>query len=583
MINRSILFALSVLLSLQSIAQQRRQTTADDNQDERRIYERVPAYQRLTDTYAGLAAKSPKIQLDILGPTDTQYPLPVIYCSNNKNQQIKNWQQNSQIRILINNGIHPGEYDGIEASLNLVEEIASGKITLPDNVVLAIIPSFNIYGTVNLRQHSRANQNGPFVTGFRGNAQNLDLNRDFIKMDALETQTLARFIVEFDPDVLIDNHVSNGADYQHVMTLLSTQHNKLGGAMGNYLNKVFEPKVFADMKSRGYDLVPYVNVWGTTPDKGWNAYLETPRYLSGFAAMFNVYAFVAETHMLKPYKDRVASTYALMRSIIDLSSKNAVDIKATRNAQKEAIVNAVYLPIEWAIDTTAHTKINFKGYEGGYKASEISGTERLYYDRDKPYEKKVTYYNTYKPSQIVAIPYRYVVLQGWHKVIEKLKNNGVKVHKLEKDSTAEVTISYITSYETVDKPYEGHYLHSNIKVEKVQKFHMLRKGDYIIDPEQLAKRYIVETLEPTAPDGFFAWGFFDAILQQKEWYSSYVFEDLAVKILNEDPELKEKFEARKRSDADFAKDGKAQLYFIYINSDYHEPEHMRYPVFRLDK
>lgn len=582
MINKVLLFTVCVGLSLCSVAQQKPSSTTKPKGADARWFVRVPPYQMLIDSYTDIVASSPRVKMEMLGPTDTQYPLPVIYCSNSKDQPTNNWAGNKQVRILINNGIHPGEYDGIEASLNLVKEISSGKTKLPDNVVLAIIPSLNIYGTVNLRKYSRANQNGPLVTGFRGNAQNLDLNRDFIKMDAKETQTLAKFMVRFDPDILIDNHVSNGADYQHIMTLLSTQHNKLGGAMGKYLNEVFEPKVYAEMKQRKFDLVPYVNVWGKTPDNGWQAYLETARYLSGFAAMFHSYAFVAETHMLKPYKDRVAATDALMRSIIDIASENAVDIKATRSAQKDGLANATKLPIAWQIDTTQHRTITFKGYEAGYKPSEISGEQRLYYDRNKPYEKQVPHYNTYKPSQTVDVPKAYLVLQGWHKVIEKLENNGVKVTRINRDSVAEVAVSYITDYETVDKPYEGHYLHSDIKVDKVTKFLMLRKGDYLVQVEQPAKRYIVETLEATSPDGFFAWGFFDGILQQKEWYSPYVFEDLAVKLLEEDPKLKEKFEARKKTDAEFAKDGKAQLYFIYRNSEYHEPEHMRYPVYRLE-
>jgi hypothetical protein len=107
------------------------------------------------------------------------------------------------------------------------------------------------------------------------------------------------------------------------------------------------------------------------------------------------------------------------------------------------------------------------------------------------------------------------------------------------------------------------------------------KGDFLILTDQVANRYLVETLEPEAPDSFFNWIFFDTILQQKEGYSAYVFEDLAWEILQNDQGLYEKFKKKKASDPEFAKDGPAQLDFIYRHSPYYEPAYLRYPVYRL--
>lgn len=542
---------------------------------------RVAQYSLLLDTYVGLAASSNKLKLESVGPTDSDYPLSVMYYSGDGNFNTEVWKNTGKIRILINNGIHPGEYDGIDASMLLLKDIVNGKVKVPENVVLAIIPSFNIYGTINLRKHSRANQNGPLVTGFRGNGQNLDLNRDFIKMDAYNTQTMVKLFHDLDPDILLDNHVSNGADYQHIMTLLSTQHSKLGGPMGKYLKQKFEPKVYASMKKEGYDLVPYVNVWGTTPDNGWQAFSETPRFFSGYAALFNTYAFVAETHMLKPYVDRVDATYELMVSMINIASEISNDIRATRKQQRDWIAGTTSLAIDWEVDSTQNIMIDFKGYESGTKLSQVSGKPRLYYDRDKPYTKQVPFYDYYKPSQTADVPKAYVVLHGWHNVIDRLKMNGVQVRKLQRDSLIDADVTYIEDYQTVKSPYEGHYLHSNVRTRVESQKIFLRKGDYIISTDQPAKRYIVETLEPTAPDAFFAWGFFDAVLQKKEHYSAYVFEDLAAEMLEKDADLKVAFEGQKQDLPDFENDGDAQLNFIYMSSDYHEPEHMRYPVFRL--
>jgi len=541
-----------------------------------------PDYYDVVDFYNRMAASHSNISVYTAGPTDTDDSLLVVYYSSGGKVDIPAWKKSGKIIVLINNGIHPGEPDGIVASMQLLWDIAEKKVTVPENVVLAIIPVFNIGGATKQRAFSRANQNGPDITGFRGNAQNLDLNRDFMKMDALETSSLVKLFQTLQPDILVDNHVSNGADYQHIMTLLSTQHSKLGGPMGKYLNSIFEPALYKDMKKRGYDLVPYVNVWGDTPDKGWHTFVEIPRFLSGYAAIQHIYAFVAETHMLKPFQHRVKSTYALMQSIIGFAGTNAEAINNTRKEQAKWIAGSNRLDLDWAVDTTKPVMIELKGYEGAMKPSDISGQPRLYYDRSKPFVKQVPFYNSCTATQSVQVPVAYVIPQGWNKVISRLKANGVEIQKLKADTTMQLTVYYIADYHTGTHPYEGHYLHDKVKVRAEKKTMVLKKGDYYISTSQPAKRYIVEVLEPTAPDAFFAWGFFDAVLQQKEYYSAYVFEDLAAEMLSKDADLKAKLDEQKNKDADFAMDGRAQLHFVHQHSGYHEPEHMRYPVYRLE-
>lgn len=522
----------------------------------------------------------PTVRIQAAGPTDTDEPLLVTYYSADSNFNINKWKADEKLIILINNGIHPGEPDGIVASMQLLWDITHGKITIPDYIVLAIVPVFNISGAERQRPFSRANQNGPELTGFRGNAQNLDLNRDFIKMDARETRSMAKLFRLLDPDILIDNHVSNGADYQHIMTLLSTQHNKLGGPMGKYLNTIFEPLIYEKMKGKGYDLVPYVNVWGSIPDSGWQAYIETPRYLSGYAAMFNTYAFVAETHMLKPYRDRIKSTYALMQSIIEFAEENAPLIMETKAQQQKWIAESEMLPIAWTVDTTVADTITFKGFAAGYKKSDVTGMQRLYYDRSSPYTKQVPFYGNTVVTQKVNVPTAYIIPKGWNKVVTRLKQSGVRVDELKSDTTMSLGVYHITGNNTASQPYEGHYLHKDITVEKTQQDIQLHKGDHIVTTMQPAKRYIVEVLEPEAPDAFLAWGFFDAVFQQKEYFSPYVFEDVAAQLLKDDSILNTEFKQYKAANP--AASSWEQLLYIYQHSPYYEAEHMRYPVYRLE-
>lgn len=541
-----------------------------------------PEYTDVVKYYEAMDKRHKNIFMTIAGTTDTDDSLLVVYYSGDGKFDVKQWKDQHKMIVLINNGIHPGEPDGIVASMQLLWDIAEKKYTVPEHVVLAIIPVFNIHGAKSLREFTRVNQNGPKMTGFRGNAQNLDLNRDFIKMDARETFSLVRLMRKLDPDVLIDNHVSNGADYQHIMTLLTTQHNKLGGRLGDYLFNKFEPAIYDDMKKRGYDLVPYVNVWGKSPEKGWVGFLETPRFLSGYAALFHTLAFVAETHMLKPFPDRVAATYTLMQSIIEQTGKNADSIRDYRSQQHYRMLNSTMMDIEWRPDTVRPLMIEYKGYKSGMMPSAVSGKPALYYDRSKPYTASIPFYNFYEPANTVGVPNAYVIKQGWNKVIERLEANGVIMRKMTRDTVMKLVCYKVKNYKTTPSPYEGHYLHSDIEGEVDTKELTIKKGDYIVYTSQPARRYIVESLELNAPDGFFAWGFFDAILQQKEHYSAYAFETLAPELLDRNHDLRKALEEKRAADPEFAKDGKAQLEFVFQNSAYHEPEHMLYPVFRLE-
>ena len=528
-------------------------------------------------------ATSSKVKMLSMGGTDAGFALNLVIVSSDGDFNFESLRKKNKRIILINNGIHPGEPDGIDASMLLVRDIATNKYQLPEQVVLAIIPVYNIGGCLNRSPNHRVDQDGPVEKGFRGNSENLDLNRDFIKCDSKEARSFAEIFHLVDPDVFVDNHVSDGADYQHVMTLLVSQHNKLGGPMGEFLNKEFEPALFGLMKQKGYDLVPYVNSFGDTPESGWPEYWDGPRYSSGYASLWHCFAFVPETHMLKPYDQRVKSTYALLQSFIEFTGRNSEAIKKARTAQIQSLISANSFPISWSLDKSKFSEITYKGYEADKKPSEISGLPRLYYDRTKPFDKKVKLYNYYEAKTFIKKPEAYLLPQGWWKVIDLLKLNKVQMRQLSKDTTIEVEVYHIDDYKSSARQYEMHHLNSEVKLSSSQQMMHFRKGDYYIPLNQVANRFLVETLEPQAEDSYFAWNYFDAILGQKEGISDYVFEDRASAYLKNHPEIKTKLEERKASDSAFAKNARAQLNFVYQNSPYFEPDYLRYPVYRIMK
>jgi hypothetical protein len=569
------LFSLSLLAITPSVKSQSYQTLAEASG-----FRHSADYIEIIRWWKEIAAKEKQVAMFTKGPTDSEHPLNLIIVSRDGEFDLSRARTQNKRIILINNGIHAGEPDGIDASMILVRDLLRMK-TIPSNVVLAIIPVYNIGGCLNRSSFYRVDQNGPEEKGSRGNALNLDLNRDFIKMDSREAQSFAKIFHEVKPDILIDNHVSNGADYQYVMTLISTQHNKLGGPMGEFLNTRLEPAIIRSMSEKKIPVTPYVNVFGSVPDSGWVQFLEISRFSSGYAALWNTFSFMPETHMLKDYRSRVTATVELMKSFIEFTSNNSSEIASARKKQIEYVAQSDSLALQWKVDSTRHSILTFLGFEGSNRKSNISGQPRLYYDRNKPFTKQVKFYNYYSPSVKVKKPVAYIVPAAWQQIISRLRTNNVQMRKFTNDTSIVVQQYHIESFSSLPSPFEGHYLHSNVQVSHRTDTMQFKKGDYFIPVNQQASRFLVEVLEPQAPDSYFAWNFFDAILQRKEDFSAYVFEETAEKILRSNPALKQKLDAKAQNDSAFAKDGEAQLEFIYANTPYQEPRYRQYPIFRV--
>jgi hypothetical protein len=545
----------------------------------------TPTYEEGIAFYKLLAKNFPQIQIAEKGPTDSGKPLSLVLYSKNKSFDIKKLKAQGKAVFMINNAIHPGEPDGVDASMLLLRDIALHPEKFPemDSIVLAIIPFYNIGGALNRNSTTRTNQDGPVEYGFRGNARDFDLNRDFIKSDTKNAKSFAAIFHELDPDLFADTHVSNGADYQYVITLDYTQQDKLGGSLGKFHEDTFLPFMYKHLKEAGFEATPYVNSWGKTPDKGFTQFPDWPRYSTGYAALFHTIGVMTETHMLKSYDKRVRSTYAYLHGNLKVLAQYRKAILQMRKETKEAVKTQEKFAVTWHSNKDKFTEIDFKGYEPEYYPSKVSGKDRLHYNRSKPLNVKAPFYDIYEPLDVVQKPEAYIIPQGWFNVIDLLKLNQVQMTQIEKDGEQEVEVYYIESYDAPKQPFEGHYWHTNTELRTEKKKVQFRKGDWYIPVNQSTNRYIVETLEPKAVDSFFKWNFFDTILQAKEGYSSYVFEDLAAELLSKSPDLQKQLEEKIKSDEAFAKSGDAQLRFIYENSPYREKEYLRYPVFRVMK
>jgi len=544
---------------------------------------RTATYEEAISFHKQLAELSPYVKLKNYGTTDSGYPLHLTILSIDQTFDPQTIRKQGKQILMVNNAIHPGEPCGVDASMILLKKYLSNTDLQKylEHTVVIFIPVYNIGGALNRNSSTRTNQNGPESYGFRGNARNLDLNRDFIKCDSKNAATFNQIYQEWQPDIFIDNHTSNGADYQYTITLIPTQQDKLDPHLATFMNETLLPRLFREMKKEGWEMTPYVYA-RDTPDKGIAGFLDLARYSSGYAALFNTISFMPETHMLKPFKDRVQSTYLFMDQMIKAMHDERVALQSARQKAIQHTKEKSKFDLNWELDMERQDKVLFKGYEAKYKPSEVSGIDRLYYDRSAPYEKEIPFFNHYKANLTIEKPIAYIIPQAYTAVIERLQWNGVALQQLKEDQSIEVELYRIKDFKD-RSAYEGHYLHYQTIVEKMTKTWRYHKGDYIVLVNQASNRYIVETLEPQAPDSFFSWNFFDGILMQKEYFSSYVFEDLAAQYLKDDPDLKKQLEAQKVADEDFAKNAYAQLEFIYKRTNHYEYTHRIYPVGRLVK
>jgi len=541
---------------------------------------RTATYTQCVAWYQTIQRQFPKIcRLDSIGLSDGGSPIYVFRINSNGGS--------AKVKVLINNNIHPGEPEGTDASMLLVREMLldQGNEAIMGVIDLHIICQYNVDGSQTQSCYNRANQNGPENQGFRGNARNLDLNRDFIKADSRNARAFAQYFAAHKFNFFIDHHTSNGADYQYTLTYFHTRPEKLLPQLRPLLQSV-ESYLKPELAKAGWPSAPYVETMKTVPDSGIHAFWETGRYATGYAALHHCIGYTVETHMLKPFPKRVEATLDFMRVFLRGVAKEhgmALGVRDyLKRAQTRRLQGRQVEYIAHEMDVSRWDTLLFEGFEFGYRTSTVTGQKRLYYDTTKPWSRNIRYYRYFKPTDSVVMPRFYILPWAWGEVYERLKMNRIEMKQVGQDTAMALRVSFINGYETVKTPYEGHYLHYNVQTSDTLLPVKIRKGDWLIPVTQANYQFLAATLEPRAPDSYFVWNFFDAVLQQKEGFSDYVWDDKAAEILAANPVLKKKFLDKKAGDKAFAADAWTQWMYVYRSSPYYEPTHNRYPVYRVD-
>jgi len=573
--NRFLSFAFLFLLT-SSVAAQKWPTPYELSGKKR-----TATYDECVSWYQNLQKAFPKISsFESIGLSDDGSPIYVF--------RIHGENANDKIKLLINNNIHPGEPEGTDASMLFCRDLLMNKNRLKEwqSIDIHVVCQYNVDGTRNQSCCTRANQNGPENQGFRGNARNLDLNRDFIKADSRNARAFATYFSKHKFDFFIDNHTSNGADYQYVLTYFHTRPEKLVFPLNRMIGRV-DSSLKRDLLAKGWPTSPYVETMKAIPDSGIHAFWETGRYATGYAALQHCMGFTVETHMLKPFDQRVDATLAFLNAfnlaIMPLKSEVADFARRVKwIGNRRPAQKAQWEMLNYSLDEKRFDTFTFLGFEHGYKTSEVTGLPRLYYDRNRPWAHPIKYYKYFNPTDSALIPRYYVIPYAWAEVRERLAMNGIEYKLLSTDTTLTMRMSYITGFETAKSPYEGHYLHHSIQTRDTLLPIPVKTGAWLVPVNQSNVKFLAAVLEPRAPDSYFAWNFFDAIVQQKEWFSDYVWADKAEEILKNDAKLKKQFEEKRNADKDFSSNAWAQWEWIYKHSSYYEKTHRLYPIGRVD-
>lgn len=545
----------------------------------------TPSYDELIAHYQSLDAYSRKAKLLEAGTTDSGKPLHLLVIANDGDFDPEANRKKGKTILLINNGIHPGEPCGMDASLRFADELLRNVDRMQQilkDVTICIVPVYNVGGHLNRSAYHRANHVGPHEAGFRGNARNLDLNRDFIKCDSENARSFNALFTQWDPDVFLDTHTTNGSDHQYCITLIPTNPAALPEPMGQFLRNKMLPSLYENMRATPYEMTPYVTWSNEHPGEGITMTFESPRYSTGYSRLHHSYGFMTENHVYKTYTERVESAYHFIRQLALFTASNAGEIRETRKAAVQMAMEARHYALDYEVDSSAFEWITFKGYEPGIYKSPLTGLDRFGYDRQQPFEKQIPYYSSFRPVKQLEKPAFYIVPSAWSDAIERLKLNGVKMEQFPSDTSLLLETYYITHASHPGRPYNGHFFHSEVEVELSATEVQIFAGDYLIATRQPKVAYIVECLEPQALDSYFRWNFFDEIFDRREYFSPWGFEANAQKYLDEHPEFKAEWEAARQKNPELAGNHSAQMQYIYSHTEWSEKSYLRYPVYRIN-
>ncbi len=568
-------------------------------------YRTTPDYAETMAYLNRIAAAAPgQVKIEPFGQTGEGRELDIVIASKDGIFDPTAIHASHRPIVLVQNSIHAGEMDGKDSCLALLRDmvITKTQAALLDNAVFVFIPMYNADGHERRSAYNRINQNGPDEMGWRGNGTNLNLNRDYLKADTPETRAFMKMFHQWLPDFFVDDHVTDGADFQYDVTFTIDDGPNVYGPTARWIDDVVTPTLVKQVDAvPGHLASPtYITLNDDSdPAKGLGFNDDPPRFSTGYMILENRPGMLVELHMLKDYKTRVTGNYELLRALMQVVNRDADKlVKMNADADADAARLGAHplgnqqfpLRLVWSGDTTPFL---FRGYHYTRQLSEVSGTMWIKYTHE-PWDVSLPLATGFKVAASTVPPAAYIIPRQWTHVIDVLAAHQVEMQRTSASWTGQVETYRCNGMQWNRAPFEGRHPifpgegavepgkfgHCDLVTSTVT----YPAGSVVVQLNQRLSKVALQWLEPEGPDSAMAWGFFDSIFEQKEYGEPYVLEKLAREMMEKDPKLKEEFERKIESDPQFAANPYARLSFFYDHSPYYAANRVgEYPVGRLTK
>lgn len=545
----------------------------------------TPRYSETIDYCMRMAKASPEMKYTSFGKSAQGRDLPLLIIDKNRNFDVESIKESGNTLLLIEACIHPGESEGKDATLMLLRDllIYQNDLDLLNHTSILFIPIFNADGHERFSKYSRINQNGPTEMGWRTTAQNYDLNRDFIKANAVEMQHWLRLFNTWLPDMMIDIHTTDGADYQYGLTYGMHTQGDMSETQTSW-QKDYLKQVESLLEKDDILMFPYVSYrrWHD-PRSGLIRKTASPRFSTGYLASQNRPALLVETHMLKNYQTRVDITYQLLKRTLELLK---TDHHHLQKANKEADLQAAKLAgesftLDYSVSQKDSSLIKFKGVEYDIVHSDLSNDIWVQFG-SQPKTYDIVLFDKIIKGTKVILPEAYVIPVEYQNIIDKLKWHGVQFETLKGDQSIKVKTYKFSEVSFQSKPYEGQSMIKDFKMEDVELQKTYHQGSVIVPVNQRTAKLIAHALEPKGPDSYLRWGLFNAIFERKEYVETYVMEKMAREMIKENPDLRVQYFKALKEDPQKYHDQWTKLYWFYEKTPFYDQHKDIYPIGKIE-
>ncbi len=562
----------------------------------------TPDYKETMRWYKKLAAASPLLTMISIGKSVEGRDIFMIIASTEKIITADALKKSGKPLMLAQAGIHSGEIDGKDAGMMLLRDIAFGsKKSLLDKVNFLFIPILSVDAHERSSPYNRPNQRGPQNMGWRTNAQNLNLNRDYAKLDTKEIRAVIKVMNDYDPILYMDIHVTDGADYQYDVTFggVGLQGNSPG--IAKWLDDTYKTTADKDLAAFGHIPGPLLISLNDRDFTQGNMTIESsPRFSDSYGNLRHMASILVENHSLKPYKQRVLGTYVLLESTLKILAKEGQRLAAITKSDRALRDKKV--PMSWKVPQMKNAvnfenaanlqtaenvappdSIHFLGIDSRLLKSNVTGSDYIEW-LGKPVAMHIANFRSTEPIDFITRPKGYWIPAACDDVIERLKLHGIKMEIIKTPRTVAVEMYRIqdAKFENEDHktlPYEGHIQVSGTTKSETRN-QLFAPGSAFITTDQPLGDLAMLLLEPASKDSYFSWGFFLPIFQRTEYIEGYIMEPMAKDMLDKSPELQKEFEDKKASDKAFASDPTAILTWFYSKTKYYDDRYLLYPVAR---